>query len=83
MMHLPTFSKFMLYWYVGTRSWAALIDFPGSFFFFLLGKQNASQGLWEMWGQEWLPDSTVSTEGAPRKAGTSVRPGARGAVGSV
>ena len=48
MMHLPTFSKFMLYWYVGTRSRGMLTDFPESFFFFLLGKYKASQGLSKM-----------------------------------
>ena len=48
MMHLPTFSKFMLYWYVGTRSRGVSTDFPESFFFFLLGKYKAIQGLSKM-----------------------------------
>lgn len=77
MMHLPTFSKFMLYWYIGTWSWAVLVDFPVSFFFFLLGKQKASQGLWKMCGQEWPPDSTASMEGVPKEAVIAVRKGPR------
>ena len=83
MMHLPTFSKFMLYWYVGTWSWAVLIDLPESFFFFLLGKYKASQGPWRMFGHKWPLDSTASMAGVPRKAVPPVRKGPRWADGSI
>lgn len=73
MMHLPTFSKFMLYWYAGTRSWVVVTDLPEPFFFFLLGKYKGSQRLWKTFGWEWPLDSIISREGVPKKAAVSVK----------